>query len=317
MLELHFLNVGDGDAILVEDRDHDLRLLVDCGKKDVDPAPGSMYQTAAEHLRERGIGHIHALVVTHLHEDHFGGLATLIEEVQVDRVYSGFFPDDPAMRAPEDPGDEKTVRGLTQCLNRWAETVEKLKGRGCRLCPVEDTAEGLCLTDGLDMDLICPNAGVNRAQRLVWNAMLRGEPLPAGIKYWASKSRNPNSLRLRLTYAGRAVELGGDCYGENWKGRPVSPCDVLKVPHHGDAKALTPGLVRELKPSWAVISCGSEYDPKKDRPSQWTLDLLRAQGTQVYFTDSYQGSPCWKSVDIKIKNNGEIIAPESRAGGGR
>lgn len=317
MLELHFLNVGDGDAILVEDTDDEFRLLVDCGRKDVGSAPDSRRQTAAEHLRKRKIEHIDVLVVTHLHKDHFGGLKDILKKVSIGTVYSGFFPDDPGSQAPEEPEAQKTVRGMIKCLNRWTRLVKELKKEGSRLCCVSDTIEGLCLTERLTADIICPNAAVNEAQRKIWNAMLQGERVLPGVKYWASKSRNPNSLRVRLTYAGRRIELGGDCYGENWKGEDLSHCDLLKVPHHGDPKALTPELVRRLRPDRAVISCGSGYDRKKDRPSQWTIELLRRQGTQVYFTDSHERSPCWRSVDFKIKNKGEIIAPEGCGGSGR
>ena len=49
MLELHFINVGDGDAILIEDRNGGdvFRMLVDAGRRAPDAYPGSPRRTAA------------------------------------------------------------------------------------------------------------------------------------------------------------------------------------------------------------------------------------------------------------------------------
>ena len=52
MLRLHFINVGDGDAILVEElrEGSAFRMLVDTGREDVGGEPGSLRRTAAEYL---------------------------------------------------------------------------------------------------------------------------------------------------------------------------------------------------------------------------------------------------------------------------
>lgn len=323
MLELHFINVADGDAILAEDWDDGevFRMLVDTGRAWMEESAGSMRLTAADYLRERGISHIHVLVVTHLHTDHFGGLERLLSEITIDRVYSGYVPSDPLRRVPPEPEGQKTVRGLIECLNQWARDVELLNAAGSLLHPVPSTIPGLRLTRRLRADVICPNETVHAAQCLIWEAMFAGREVPEGWKYWASKSRNPGSLRLRLSYAGRSVELAGDCYGQVWDNDSVRPCDILKVPHHGDGKALTQTLAERLRPTHAVISCGQEYLPRKDRPSFDTVELLRRQGTEVWFTDSFAAQwhvpNRWRCVDFTIRDDGTILAPEHGGSGRR
>lgn len=96
--------------------------------------------------------------------------------------------------------------------------------------------------------------------------MFKGSVIPEKVLYGAAQSRNPNSLRICATYAGRTVSLDGDyyaCYAEKELQNAV---DILKVGHHGDNKSMTETLASKLKPQYAVISCMREYDEKKDRP---------------------------------------------------
>lgn len=313
MLELHFVNVGDGDCTLVEERRDGsvFRLLVDTGRPELAEEPGSLRQTAAQYLESRGISRVDALVITHLHMDHFGDLRPLLGRVAFSDVYAGFFPEGPVALDRTALADLKTVRGLADHLERWAEDVERLRELGCRLHPVTETLS-VAFTDALSGQIVCRDSAASAYQRAAWTALLAGRPVPEGLQYWSSKYRNSGSLRLRLGYAGRTVELAGDCYGAAWENE-AEPCDILKVPHHADAKSLTPALVSRLRPSWAVVSCGARYIEKKDRPSRAAVELLERQGARVFFTDSFSApwhAPVrWRAVDITISDDGAVSVP--------
>lgn len=321
MLQAHFINVGDGDAILLEERQGErvFRLLVDAGLPEVERAADSLRLSCRDYLRRLGVTHLDAAVITHLHLDHFGGLRQLLPEISIDRVYAAFFPPAGARIVPE-PDAQKTVRGLIACLNRWAEDSELLRARGCRLISVDGSCT-LRWTDRLTASLLGPDPAILRTQRRIWSDMLAGRKVPEEMRYWASKIRNPASLRLCLHYGGRSLLLAGDCYGAVWEEEPWGPCDILKVPHHGDRKALTPVLAEKLRPAHAVISCAKDYIPRKDRPSYDTVQLLRQQGARVWFTDSFadggQEAKYWNSVDFTIWEDGAILAPDGRCSGGR
>ncbi len=73
-----FLDVGQGDAILVSTSDGH-HMLVDGGPRSAGPS-------LAARLRELGVKHLDVLVSTHPHEDHIGGLADVLDAVTVGRV---------------------------------------------------------------------------------------------------------------------------------------------------------------------------------------------------------------------------------------
>lgn len=312
-LRLRFLNVGDGDAALVEEHSRTgvFRMLVDTGRPDVGAAPGSLRRTAREHLRALGIGRIDMLVITHLHVDHFGGLAALLSHVSFADAYAGFIPPCPGRRVPPRPGRERTVEKLAGCLDQWAADTEALAAAGCRLHQAERTL-AIEPADRLRVEVVCPSETAAAFQRAAWSGMLAGESVPDGMQHWSAKYRNPGSLRVRLTYAGRTAELAGDCYGAAWEDQ-ARPCDIFKVPHHGDGKALTAPLAERLRPAYAVISCGADYIPRKDRPSRRTAEMLERQKTEIFFTDSFSAS--WRrpeyrrSVDFIIQQDGSITPP--------
>jgi len=313
MLRLHFINVGDGDAALIEE-DHQgavYRLLVDTGRADPGAVPGSRRRTAAAYLREHGVTRLDALVVTHLHEDHFGGTAEVLEQASVETVYAGFFPCPPVQRMARTGAEEKTVRGLLDCLEQWSDCAALFRARGCRLRQIEKTIS-LSLTPRVQGEIICDDPPASARQRRVWTEMLSGGTADPDQVWWSSKFRNPGSLRVRLRYAGRRIELAGDCYGAVWEDR-AEPCDIWKVPHHGDAKSVTPELVRRLRPAHAVVSCSPEYIARKDRPSRRAAELLEERGCRVWSTGGFpwagQEADRWPSVDFTVMEDGTILSP--------
>ena len=314
-LTLRFLNVGDGDSIFIEERSpgKSFRMLVDTGRSTVDQPDPCL--SCAEHLQRMGIRRLDLLMVTHLHEDHAGGLEEVARRVEIGELVSTYIPERPERRLRAEPDSPRTVQGMIACLNRWSQDVRRLTAYGSRITEVDKTMRNIWLTDRLTADWIVPDCDAMDLQRRVWDRMQGGDALAVEKKIAASKLRNPNSMRVRLRYAGREIVLAADCYGHLWDSEALMPCDLLKVPHHGDAKALTGALVSRLRPAHAVISCGREYIPDKDRPSAKTIGLLRSCGTRIWYTDAFsdgmQPPRSWPYVEFSIHEDGKLVAPAS------
>ncbi len=313
MLKLHFFNVGDGDALLIEEIEglHTYRMLVDTGRsKVVEPFPSA---TCCKHLMQLGISRLDKVLITHLHPDHAGAHRDLSRHLVIEELISGYIPVCTDAQIPEDPTAIKTIQGMIQCLNQWTEDIGRLQHVGCRITQLFDTMRDVALTPKLSVDYIVPDVHASRLQRDVWNRMIDGSEVSSERLVRASKLRNPNSIRMRLHYAGREVCLGADCFGSLWEDEALKPCDIFKVPHHGDVKALTDRLVTKLRPSHAVISCARDYLPAKDRPSSDTIRKLRKVGSRVWYTDAYddghQPVRVWPSVDFTILEDGRILPP--------
>jgi len=100
-----------------------------------------------------------------------------------------------------------------------------------------------------------------------------------------SRPENNDSLVLRVSYGDSSVLLEGDA--EKKVERRIAlhhpSANLLKVGHHGSAKATTPELVTAVKPTFAVISVGSGNS--FGLPRRETLGRLAEAGTRVYRTD--------------------------------
>lgn len=98
---------------------------------------------------------------------------------------------------------------------------------------------------------------------------------------------NDTSIVLKIQYGETSFLFTGDAERESEQAVLASGADlsasVLKVGHHGSETSTTYPFLREIMPSYAIISVGK--DNSYDHPSEDTLSRLNDAGTEVYRTD--------------------------------
>lgn len=266
-LRVSFLDVGQGDAALVELPDGAV-WLIDAGglasARDAAAAaaPGRTIRRA---LAAYGHARVDLAIVSHPHPDHYLGLAGL--GVPVRELWTAREPE-PVPEPPRPYGGD----GAGAALPRFDDVLAELRARGTRIAH--------------------PPLGVARAQAgvelVVWGP--RYQPIAGGPILSAAdpvRSINDNSLVVELRYRGRSILFLGDLEAEGealLAGAGLARVDVVKVAHHGSPTSSTPPLVDAARPALAVISCG-RANPF-GFPAAAVLARWRAAGAEIARVDA-------------------------------
>lgn len=213
-----FLDVGQGDAALLQGRHADL--LIDTGGGRPGPGAG---QRLERDLRRLGVGRLELLVVSHGDWDHRGGALRLLERMDVGLLAL------PAA-AREDP----TLAAL--------EAVAL--GRGTQVLWMS-SGDRRSFSGEIEVEALWPPEVVNSGD------------LEIGEKQ-RSLRRNDRSLVLRISLGGLdylfAADVGQRVERElTASGREIR-ADVLKVGHHGSRGSTGPAFLEAVAPTLLVLS---------------------------------------------------------------
>lgn len=292
MLLLDFINVGNGDAILVREPEADFAMLIDCGhyalQRDDHPGeldPRSQRIFAGDFLRENGVSHLDMLLLTHFHRDHVGGLSRVLDAASVDKLIATYVPPDGfGDLRPDDNDLNSTARNVLRCMNFYAMALCSHPGRVGELAELSGTRrERFRLTESLSMDVDFAPAGLYRDQKAIFDAAYAGVRDRYALMRWG-KFMNASSLRQRLYYRGAEIVLGGDMYGALWDRDTTAPCDILKLPHHASISSANRKFLSQLQPKTVVVSvAGGRPD---ERPHPYIVALLREFTDDIRFTDA-------------------------------
>lgn len=286
MLTLDFINVGYGDAILIRDTDAAFSMLVDCGDITMgDGGPESQRISAAEFLRREGVHALDLLVLTHLHRDHSGGLTELLRAVRVKEFWCNYLP--PHEYWDTQVAVEKTFSAGSRCLleslNIYLSALKAMEAQNATIRLMEDSPMAVDLTTDLHTEIYLEDRALFRRQEEIWQNVLEGNPSDAELDE-LDHFINNTSIRMRLNCGDTSVELPGDVYAACWEKHDLSPCTIMKLPHHGHKDSITSRLLDMLAPQHAVISVSNTRTD--DCPSSAAIQALRAGNCALYMTDA-------------------------------
>jgi competence protein ComEC len=215
-LRVTFLDVGQGDAAVVEAPGGRVALIDGGGTVDGSFDPGA--RVIEPFLRARGIGRVDLVVLSHAHPDHLNGLLRVLARFPVTALWTN-----------GEGGHNPTYDALMALAH--ARGVTAPPPGPTRLGPVDLAPLGPWLDDRIAAP---PGTGVNDGS-LVVRAGYAGRSL-----LFAGDIEGDGEAEL----VGRAAA------------GLVARSDVLKVPHHGSRTSSSPELVDVVSPQLAVMSLG-------------------------------------------------------------
>jgi competence protein ComEC len=248
---LRALDVGQGDALLLQAPDG-TALLVDAGP------PRARVAAALRALR---VPALDAVLVSHPHADHIGGLPEVLEALPVGALLHS--------AATGDSGEWRRV--LATAAARGIPVLEPRPGERLRLRKTFLTVLG-----PLPVDPASGGDAANEQSLVVrWDA--------GGARFLLAGDVEQGAERTLLRWG------------------PELRADVLKVAHHGSRSATGMEWLRAVRPRAAVISCGRENrhgHPAEETLLRLELAGVPVARTDLGGTITVQARPgacAWKS----------------------
>ncbi len=290
-LRVHYLDVGQGDSILIEFPD-DTDMLIDSG--DRRNATAEYIET---YLKNLGIETLDYLVLTHSDSDHVGNMVQVLEAFEVEKAYIPYI---------KNTSITQTYQKFITALEAETYTAADGSKAECEILYSEigQLIDSENTTDKFFMAFLSPAEKDN----------------PDGEYYELNSKKDPDS-KLRnavspityLEYMGKKIIFTGDVTGDpaervmkNYETGVYNNMfpdgnggyyavnfengvDVYKAAHHGSGLegCNSKDFINFLNPKYAVISLDSETAANKgwEMPASTLMESFSDIGTSVYRTD--------------------------------
>ena len=242
-----FLDIGQGDCILVQEREH--AYLIDCGSSSREEIWESCVEKTLFHY---GITRLDAVFISHADLDHMNGLLQYFEKK--DRN--------------EKKKDLITIRQIITSAAQNDEDMNNLLAKArLHLIDCNKMNRNDQLTDE-DIRFICLYPGTDTDS----NDLDKNE---TSMVLMLCRE----DIKILLT--GDLEKEGENIFLEQKNMDPS--CTILKCGHHGSSGASSTEFLEKCNPAVTVISCGLRN--RYGHPHKETLERLEQSGTLIYRTD--------------------------------
>jgi beta-lactamase superfamily II metal-dependent hydrolase len=264
-LKVHFIKTPRmGDAILI-----------DLGESEILIDGGLHNSGVSEYIKDHVDGPLEAMVATHPHPDHIGGLIEVLRTFDVNEIWVN--------------GDTLNISPELISSSPWPEAFSK-SVELCQMFTSMANKEGASVhvaRRGQTMDIGILSFHVFHPDTLLSYSPSRDL---RSIFY----TMNNNSIVLRLRYGDVTFlftgEAGKEAEANILEAGLGVQADILKVAHHGSTWASSPQFLKSVMPKLAVYMA-PEKPPNLGggvkRPHPDTIAALSKVGAKVYGTDTH------------------------------
>lgn len=267
-LLVHFIDVGQGDAIAIEFPDNK-KMLIDAGpESSKTELIGYLNNNVFDRAEEKINPTIDYLLLTHPDDDHCGGMPAVMENFQVNKVfrpqaYSSLADKERDANAPSNPFIKDTAI--------FRDTIDAYYDEP------DCTVQFIRLSE------------MNSASRIfggIEDDYYHFTFYGPEITTVGPTLSNDFSPIMVLEYRDKLIMFTGDC-SQNVETdiinrHPLPDVDILKVSHHGSASSSSQAFLNVIRPDYAIIQVGVN---SFGHPTQTTLNRLLSVGAEVYRND--------------------------------
>lgn len=263
-LSMTVLDVGEGDCIFVR-APNGRTMLIDGGThENREPLAGVPRRDVGKRvilpfLLTQGVRHLDVIVLTHPHDDHVNGLATVVRTLSVGRILDG----------AQERSEPSYERFLYEAQQKQIPVVRARRG------------QVINVGSGVKVHVLAPVEPLMQGTR----SDLNNNSVAIKITYRQASFLLAGDVE-------REAEMRLLLRGGNLRSA------VLKVAHHGSETSSTPEFLKAVRPRIAIVSCG-ERNPFQhpSRETLQRLRLVGAQvyRTDVHGAVTVQtdGRTCW------------------------
>ena len=258
-MQVHFIDVGQADATLFIQGDQVMLF---------DVATAGRGDDVVKYLQDLNIDYIDVLVLTHPHDDHMGGAAEVLNNIEVGKLYAPDIFD----------------------IMEYNKDGEPLK-------PPVWYSEMMTAVNSIDAQL---NKGVPKNQQTsIWNFPVNEdgefEKFTIGdavVQFYAPlednySDKNDYSICAKVSFGSIDIMMTGDTTTAVEKALLKQNYDldveIFQAGHHGSDTSNSKDFLNEMSPECIVISCGMQN--KHDHPVKSVVDLFKELDLPVYRTD--------------------------------
>lgn len=296
-MEVHFIDVGQGDSTLIIQGGH--AMLIDAGGND----KGTAVQY---YLKKQGIKRLDYLIGTHPDEDHIGGMDVVLYKFETDRVFM-----------PQVSKDTKTYRDVLDTARGKDQTITApeqgdvyqlgeafftvLSDEQKEYADINDASICIRLSFGNNTFLFCGDAGEEAEAALLQS----GLPLEADV-YKVSHHGSASSSTAEFLEAVSPSYAVVSCGRGNSYGHPDPDtlqrllhvgADIYRTDRQGTIRAVSDGDTI----AWSVEGEETQGEQLQEQ------DMQEAYGHYILntHTKKYHLPQCPKAADIKAENRQE------------